>query len=155
MTATTDFLGFDPSSTPEVESFESRKDPIPNGVYRAEVISAERKPTKQCPNSWFWELQFTIAAGEFAGRCIPFRFNVVHASEQAIKIGRGQLVHYLRCIGKHSPKSAADLCGVPIKITVATRKNTFTSSNGESVEGVVNEIVHIDSCWEEDGLIPW
>ncbi|MDR0326863.1 MAG: hypothetical protein LBI05_01060, partial [Planctomycetaceae bacterium] len=70
--STIDFLGFDPSSTAPIDVFE-RKDPVPNGVYPAKVTSAERKTTKQCPNCWFWVLQFTIATGEFAGRSIPFR----------------------------------------------------------------------------------
>ena len=148
-------LGFDPRVTPVIESFEGRKDPIANGVYRAEVTSAERKSTKQCQNCWFWVLQFTIIAGEFAGRSIPFRFNIVNTSPFAEERGRGQLAHYLHCIGNLSPQSEADLCNVPVTITVATRKSMFTGSNGEQVESMVNEIVHVDSCRDQDEPMPY
>jgi hypothetical protein len=154
-TTVSDFLGFDPSLTPVIESFEGRKEPIPNGVYRAKVTSAERKPTKQCPNCWFWVLQFTIIAGEFEGRSLPIRFNIVNTNQQAEEIGRGQMSHYLHCIGNLSPQSEADLCGVPVVITVATRKSTFIGRNDEPVEGVTNEIVHVDSCGDQAEPMPW
>jgi hypothetical protein len=141
-----DFLGFDPSSTPVIESLEGRKDPIPNGVYKAKVTSALRKPTKQCPDCWFWLLQFTIDEGEFEGRSLPFRFNIVNTNQQAEEIGRGQLCHYLHCIGNLSPQSETDFCGIPVMVSVVTRKNAFTNRNGEEVEGQVNEIVRIEPC---------
>ena len=155
MSTIIDFLGFDPSSTPVIESFEGRKDPISNGVYPAKVTSAERKPTKQCPNCWFWLLQFTIIAGEFAGRSLAYRFNIVNTTPFAEERGRGQLAHYLHCIDNLSPQSEADLCGVPVMITVATRKSTFTGSNGETVESVTNEIVHVDSCRDQADPMHW
>ena len=148
-------LGFDPRVTPVIESFEGRKELIPNGVYQSKVTSAERKPTKQCPNCWFWVLQFTIIAGEFAGRSIHYRFNIVNTTPFAEERGRGQMAHYLHCIGNLSPQSEADLCNVPVMITVATRKSTFTGSNGETVESMVNEIVHVDSYRDQAEPMPW
>ena len=155
MTDTVGFLGFDASTTPVIESFEGRKDPIANGVYPSKVTSAERKTTKQCLNCWFWVLQFTITAGEFAGRSIPFRFNIVNTNPFAEERGKGQMAHYLHCIGNLSPQSEADLYNVPVMITVATRKSTFTGSNGETVESMVNEIVHVDSYRDQAEPMPW
>jgi hypothetical protein len=154
MSAIIDFLGFDVEATSVVEVL-GKIDPILNGIYRAKVTSAERRPTKQCVDCWFWLLQFTITAGEFAGRCLPFRFNIVNTNQQAEEIGRGQLCHYLHCIGNLSPNSADDLCNVPVLITVVTRKNSFTGRNDEVIEGVTNEIVRIEPCKDQAEPMPW
>ena len=154
MTDTVGFLGFDVSSTQVVEVL-GKIDPVPDGRYRVKVTSAERRVTKQCVDCWFWLLQFTIIAGEFAGRSLAFRFNIVNTNKQAEEIGRGQLCHYLNCIGNQSPQSEADLCGVPVIITVTSRKNSFTGRNDEVIEGITNEIVRIEPCRDQGEPMPW
>ena len=139
------FLGFDIASTSPVEFLGEKKELITPGVYLAIVTFAMRRFTKDCVNCWYWLLNFTVTGGEFDGRSLPVRFNIVNTkSPIAEEIGRGQMVHYLQCIGRLEPQSETDLCGVPVLITVGTRKNTFTGRNGEEVEGVVNEIVKIE-----------
>jgi hypothetical protein len=100
----------------------------------------------QCVACWYWLLTFTIIEGEFEGRSLQVRYNIVNDSPRAEEIGRGQLRHYLDAIGNLTPKSEADLCGVPVLITVETRKSNFTGRNGEDVEADVNEIVRIEPC---------
>jgi hypothetical protein len=154
MTKTAEFLGFDVSSTQVVEVF-GKIDPVPKGVYKAKVTSAERRVTKQCDDCWFWLLQFTIIAGEFAGRSLDFRFNIVNTNKQAEEIGRGQFRHYLNCIDNLSPQSEADLCDVPVMITVETRKGMFTGRDDKEIEGVTNEIVRIKPYKEITYKKPW
>ena len=151
---TNGFLGFDVSSTQVVEVF-GKIDPLPRGDYSAKVTSAERRVTKQYVDCWFWLLQFTIIAGEFAGRTLAYRFNIVNNNQQAEEIGRGQFRHYLNCIGNQSPQSEADLCGVPVMITVETRKGTFTGRDDKEIEGVTNEIVRIKPCKTHEPPMPW
>jgi len=136
-------LGFDASATTAIESF-GKVDPIPKGKYRAKATAAEQRQTKQCEDCWYWLLEFTIDDGEYVGHTVLYRFNIVNTNKQAEKMGKGQLARYLHCIGNMSPNSAADLCNVPVLITVGTRKNVFTNDEGEQVEAVVNEITRVD-----------
>jgi hypothetical protein len=139
-------LGFDPQVTPAVEWLGGKRDLVSNGVYLAKATSAIRKASKKSKECWYWQVTFSITEGEYEGRSLPVRFNVVHTiSSEAEEIGRGQLRHYLDCIGNLTPGNEADLCGVPVMITVETRKNTFTGRSGEAVEGVVNEVVRIEA----------
>jgi hypothetical protein len=138
-------IGFDVKTTPVVEFFE-RQDPLPIGTYQMRATSAQRKPTKQCENCWYWQLDFTVIGGDYRGRIFPIRFNIVNTNPEAEAIGRGQLCSYLHCIDNRSPKSEADLCGVPVRVTVTIKKRPFTDANGKDREGMVNEVVRLEPC---------
>ena len=140
-------LGFDLATTTPIEFLGEKREPMLPGIYPARVTSAIRKFTKECVDCWYWQLTFTVDGGEYDGRYLFVRYNIVNTkSPLAEEIGRSQMAHYLHTIGQLAPQCEADLCGVPVLITVGTRKNTFTGRNGEEVEGVVNEIVKIEPC---------
>ena len=140
-------LGFDPATTTPIEFLGEKKEPMLPGTYPARVTSAIRKSAKEHEGGWYWQLAFTVEGGEYDGRHLFVRYNIVNTkSSVAEEIGRGQMTHYLHTIGRLAPQSVADLCGVPVLITVGTRKNSFTGRNGEVVEGIVNEIVKIEPC---------
>ena len=142
-----EFLGFDPNTTEAAESFEGRQEPIPNGRYKAVVTSAKKTHTKS-GKGWFWELVFTIAEGEYEGKTVTHRFNMVNPSDDAVAIGRSNMKRYLDAIGNLEPKDESELCYVAVSITVGCKKETYTNRKGEQTEGIFNEITKIDSCSE-------
>ncbi|MCL2710572.1 MAG: DUF669 domain-containing protein [Planctomycetaceae bacterium] len=138
-----EWLGFNPHETEAAESFKGGQKPIPNGKYKAIVTSAARKHTKS-GKGWFWELTFVVAEGQYEGRTIVHRFNMVNPSEQAAEIGRRHMKRYLDAIGNHDPKDESELCNISVWIEVECQKNEYTNRQGVQTEGWSNEIVKID-----------
>jgi hypothetical protein len=143
MSTINDFLGFNPHETEAAESFEGRQEPIPNGRYKAVATSAKRTHTKK-GNGWFWELVFTIAEGQYEGRTVIHRFNMVNQSEEAVAIGRSHMKRYLDAIGNLEPKDENDLCQIAVWIEIECKKSTYINRKGEQAEGINNEITKID-----------
>ena len=137
------FLGFDPTTIARVETLGG-SDQVPNGAYMAAVTFAERMVAKRNEECCYWRLRFTILDEEFKGCEIPVRFNSSHQNPEVVELGRGALCHYLDCIGNTDPQCEADLCNVPVLITVRNKKNEFTGINGKPVVATVSEIVRID-----------
>ena len=138
-----DFLGFDPSAVARVETLGGR-DNIPNGIYKAEVTSAVRKNARSNEGTVYWNFLFTILEGEFKGYGIPVRINCVHENPEAVELGQCQLAHYLDCIGNTDPQCEADLCHIPVLITVLNKRNEFIGRNGKQVVATVSEVIQID-----------
>jgi len=138
-----DWLGFDPNTTEASESFRGKQEAIPNGKYQAVATSAVRKHTKS-GNGWFWELTFAVAEGQYEGKTVLLRCNMVNASEEAAAIGRSQMRRYLDCINNLDPKDESDLCNRVVLITVECEKQMYTNRKGERVEGINNMITKID-----------
>ncbi|MCL2710701.1 MAG: DUF669 domain-containing protein [Planctomycetaceae bacterium] len=138
-----EWLGFNPAETEAAESFRGGQEPVPNGRYQAIATSAVRKHTKK-GDGWFWELTFTIAEGQYEGRTIVHRFNMVNPSEEAVAIGRSHMKRYLDAIGNLHPQDERDLCNIVVWIEVECKKNSYTNRKGEPAEGINSEIVKID-----------
>ena len=143
MSSNSEWLGFNPAETEAAESFRGKQEPIPNGRYQAIVTSAERKHTKS-GNGWYWELTFAIAEGQYEGKTIVHRFNMVNPSAEASEIGRRHLRRYLDCIGNLNPQDESDLCNRVIWIEVECEKQSYTNKRGEQAEGINNAIMKID-----------
>ena len=137
------FLGFDPSSVTRVKTLSGR-DRVASGSYWAEVTSVERMVAKSNGHCCYWLLIFTILDGLFRGCEIPVRFNCAHQNPEVVELGRGQMAHYLDCIGVTDPQDENDLCNVPVVITVRNKMNRFTGDDGREVVTPVSEIVSID-----------
>ena len=143
-----DWLGFDPNTTEASESFRGKQEAIPNGRYQAIATSAVRKQTKS-GNGWFWELTFVVAEGQYEGKTVIARFNMVNPSEESTAIGRSQMRRYLDCIYNLDPKDESDLCNIVVWIEVECKKNSYTNREGKPAEAINSEIVKIDPCVRE------
>jgi hypothetical protein len=68
---------------------------LPNGEYVAEIKSAEIKLTnnaiKNNTNDCFLNIRFVVTSGEFSGRSVWEKLNIVNANEQAQSIARSRL----------------------------------------------------------------
>ena len=141
-----DVFGFDPTTSPVIESL-GKADPIPAGIYTAEALSAQLKETKSDSDCRYWLLLVAVTGeGDFNGRVLPVRFNTNHSDPEVAELGRGQLHHYLKCIGNLNPKCPEDLCGITVSLTVVIRKGTFKDRTGKERDGEYNEVTRINAC---------
>jgi len=143
MSSNNEWLGFNPQETEAAESFRGKQEAIPNGRYQAIATSAVRKHTKS-GKGWFWELTFAVAEGQYEGKTVIHRFNMVNPSEEAVAIGRQHMKRYLDCIGKLNPQDENDLCNIVVWIEIECKKSTYTNREGKPAEGINSEIVKID-----------
>ena len=141
-----DFLGYDPTTSPAIESL-GKAELLPAGMYTGAALSAQLKETKSDPDCRYWLLLFAVAdEGDFNGRVLPVRFNTNHSDPEVAELGRGQLHHYLKCIGNLNPKCPDDLCGITVSLTVVIRKGNFKDRNGKDRDGEYNEVTRINAC---------
>jgi hypothetical protein len=79
-------INFNANDVPPQTPFE----PVPNGKYRAHIVDSEVKPTKDGRGKYL-QLEWEILDGEYKGRKIWDRLNIVNPSETSQKIGQAQL----------------------------------------------------------------
>lgn len=80
-------FGFDSTDVPPARDVS---DPVPAGWYAVENSATTIKPTKSGGGK-ILEVEHTVIEGDYKGRKVWSRFNVVNASEEAQRIAREQL----------------------------------------------------------------
>jgi Protein of unknown function (DUF669). len=143
MSTINDFLGFDPNATEAVDTFEGRPDPVPEGIYEMTAVTAKRTNTKS-GDGWFWFMEFGILKGEYEGRTVAHRFNIVNKNETAERIGRGQMKRFLDVIGVTAPENEDAMLGIAFLGSVKCVKGSFLSKSGEKIDTINNEITRLD-----------
>lgn len=102
----------------------SSYDPLPPGDYPAIVSSTEMKDTK-AGNGQYIELTIQVIDGEFSGRRIWERLNVINPSEKTVEIARSQLRQLSEACGITALKDTDQLCDIPFTLTLdIDRKDT-------------------------------
>ena len=109
-------------------------EPIPAGKYVAAITDSEMKPTKAGGGSYL-QLTFTVLEGEFKNRLLWARLNLRNASEQAVKIARGELSAICRAVGVMQPRDSAELHNLPLVITVKLKKRQDTGELTNELKG--------------------
>ena len=106
---------FDPGAVEPRDNF----DPIPPGVYAAEVIESDVVQTK-AGNGQMVKLTLRISEGEYENRRIFEQINYLNANEVAQRIGQQTLAELCTACGIRGPLDDTEhLHGVPIRIKVA------------------------------------
>ena len=139
------FLGsVNPFSVPAVDTLDGWSPPMPEGTYVASVIAAGERETKQCQDCKILQLVWRIEQGEFAGRRLVTRHNVIHDNPLVEVAGLGQFRRYLELIGQPNPQTEDDLCGVPLLITVDVELVTHHNRHGKTIEFEANTVKRLD-----------
>lgn len=113
-------LSFDATAVEPQQSGNS--DPVPAGVYVAEVTNSELKDLKS-GNGTGLSLEFTILEpAQFARRKVWSNINVQHTSEQAQSIGQSQLSALCRSVGISHLDDSDDLFGKIVRIRTKVRE---------------------------------
>lgn len=110
--------GFNAAEVQPQESFE----PIPVGEYNAMITDSEMKPTKNGMGEYL-QLVFEVVEGDYAGRKIWARLNLVNQNQTAVDIAQRELSAICRAVGVMQPQDSTDLHEKPLTIGVKIRQS--------------------------------
>ena len=105
---------------------------LPDGWYQLALLSSEKKQTQKKDGEYF-ALEFQVIAGRFARRKVWQNMTWKNKSDEAVRIGRGQLSAMCRAVGVLKPQAMSELYRKPFDAKVARRKRKDT---GETVNDV-------------------
>lgn len=105
-------------------------DPIPAGVYIAQIVESDVKPTKNGGGQY---VQFTleILDGPCKGRKVWSRINVRNQSTEAERIGQAQLSQLQHALGVLQLQDTQQLHLRPLRIKVTVRKDEQYGDSNE------------------------
>jgi len=91
--------------------------PIPTGEYLAQIVDSDMKPTKNNTGEYL-ELAYEIVDGDYKGRRVWVRLNLVNANPQAVEIANRDFAAIRQATGVLNPRDSADLHRKPHVIRV-------------------------------------
>ena len=110
------------------------RSPLPAGEYRVAIISSEMKPTKN-GSGQFLELVLEVLEGQYKGRRLWDRLNLVNQNSQAVEIARSTLSAICHATGKLQPKDSGELHSIPMIARVALRKRQDNGEDTNEIKG--------------------
>lgn len=113
-----------------VEATKSDFEPLPAGQYLVAMIDSDMKKTKAGTGEYL-ELTWEVLDGEFTGRRLWDRLNLVNSNETAVKIANGTLKQICEATGIKRPKDSGEFYGKPLmaKVKIVQRKDTGEMKN--------------------------
>lgn len=119
-------LNFNAEEYEPMGSFE----PLPIGEYVVVIESSEKKPASTGKGEYL-QLVYNVIDGEYQGRKIWDRLNIVNDSEQAQTIARRALSSICRAIGIMNPKTSEELHDKPfvVKVKIQPAKGEYGPTN--------------------------
>ena len=91
--------------------------PIPEGVYRALVASAEERPTRASGGLGL-NVQYEVVEGTHKGRKLFHWINLRNNNKTAEEIGHKELARLCMATNVPQPRSPAEFCGKLISVRV-------------------------------------
>lgn len=113
-------------------------DAIPAGWYNAVIVGSEMRPNgpnAKDPNGQQLELTLQVVDGEFAGRKLFDRLNLVNSNPTAVEIAYKTLKAIYNACGKARVDTSAELHGIPMKVKVKLRPKTAEYDATNEVQG--------------------
>jgi hypothetical protein len=120
---------------------------LPAGTYLMQVVASDMKTTK-AGDGQYLELQLDVLDGEFRGRKLWERLNLVSSSPQAAEIAARQFSGLCRAAGKLKLRDSEELHFVPLLATVTVRPA------GPDKKGVHREAQNAISSYAPAGGAP-
>lgn len=117
---------FDATTVDPNSSFEV----LPPGSYTVQIVLSEMRPTKNGQGQYL-ALELDVLEGEYAGRKLFDRLNLVNPNAQAVEIAQRTLSAICHATGRMQVKDSEDLHLVPMlaDVTVQPPKNGYGESN--------------------------
>ena len=104
--------------------------PIPAGDYIAQITESEIKPTKSGSGQML-TLRWQILDGQFKGRLVFDRINIINQNPKAQEIGQQQLSSICRAAGVMALQDSVQLHNKPCHINVKIRKDAEYGDSNE------------------------
>ena len=119
-------LNFDSNDVEPTGNFE----PLPLGEFLVVISASEMKPTKNGEGQYL-QLTYDLIDGEYKGRKVFDRLNLVNKNEQAQEIAQRSLSAICRCVGVLHPKNSEELHDKPmvIKLGIRPASGEYQASN--------------------------
>ena len=125
-----DLNGFNAHEVEPSASLEA----ITAGKYLAGITDSEMKATKNGGGSYL-QLTLTILEGQYKGRVLWARLNLVNPNQTAVKIAQSELSAVCRAVGVMTPRDSCELHNIPLLITVKVKKREDTGDLANEVKG--------------------
>ena len=105
-------------------------DVLPPGKYRVQLVASEMRPTKDGMGQYLL-LELDILEGQYTGRKLFDRLNLVNANPDAVQMAQRSLSALCRAAGKMQVSNSEQLHLIPLMIDVKVRppKGQFGESN--------------------------
>lgn len=105
-------------------------DPLPVGEYLV-VISDSTINENSKGTGKYLQLVYDVVEGEYSGRKLFDRLNIINDSETAQKIAKGQLSAICRAVGVMSPENTEELHDKPfvVKVGIKPATDLYQASN--------------------------
>lgn len=105
-----------------------RPDALPAGKYKCVAIESDFKETKD-GNGKYLQFVFEVVEGQYKGRRIWDRLNLVNSNTQAVEIARRTLSSICHAVGVLQPKDSMQLHNIPLTVKVACREYNGNVTN--------------------------
>ena len=109
-------------------------DPIPVGEYLVIISASEIKET-QSGDGKYLQLVYDVVDGEYHGRKLFDRLNLINKNETAQKIAQQALSAICRAVGVMSPKDTNELHDKPFIVKVGIRPATENYQATNQIKG--------------------
>jgi len=95
----------------------SNYDVLPPGKYLGQIVASEMRPTKDGTGQYLY-LEVDILEGQYAGRKLFDRLNLVNANPDTVEIAKRTLSSICRAVGKMQVSNSEQLHLIPITLDV-------------------------------------
>jgi len=95
-------------------------EPVPEGIYLAEIVSSDKKQTKNGTGDYI-EAVFKIIRWQYEGRTINENLHIWNQSERAREYSLKALSSICRAVGVTKIYDTSSLHGIPIEIVVGLK----------------------------------
>lgn len=130
-----------PSVFNSSEHDSSGFEPIPAGVYVAEIVKSELKTTKDGTGKYI-NFQFKVIDGDNTGRFIFAMLNIVNKNQMAVDIANRELKSIVVACGlgdDYELEDTEDLHGIPMGIRVNIQEATPQWPAKNVIKGYMSE----------------
>jgi hypothetical protein len=134
-----------PFKAAPIESFDQPFEPLPEGAYRCEIVKSDVMPTKD-GHGRYVSLQFRIKDGEYKGRRIFQRLNILNRSQKCQEIGKKHLSLLLHSIEHESFDDSDEILNYETIVNLGEENKLYGFSK-------INSIPEIPDNSEEPPII--
>lgn len=107
---------------------------IPAGDYVVVIVDSNVKPTASGEGQLL-ELRLQVLRGDFKGRLLFDRLNLVNPSDKAVQIARATLSSICRAVDVMTPNDSSDMHDKPLIATVRRDISTYNGELANEVKG--------------------
>jgi hypothetical protein len=123
-------LNFNAAAVEPQQSFDA----LPPGRYEAIISESEMKDTKAGTGQYL-QLTFTVVGGQYEGRKLWSRLNLVNPNATAVSIAERELSAICHCVGILVPQDSEELHDALLVIDVIQELNPMSGQQTNRIKG--------------------